>query len=203
MKLTVMERDIAITLVEALVEYGLNEHLASWGDHATEKWFFNKELGALGFGASAGLSKVCIWHNDLLNWVIKVGFVEEVSMDYAAREYENYCMAEEEGLSQYFPTTVYLGTFGGRPFYLQEYAECEEARISSEWYDRLSEEYDDCEDIWNAIECMDDDERADLTFGDSDLTNFLCQHGIGDLHEGNFGYINGRLVIIDFSGWHH
>ena len=151
MKLSAIEREIAKVLVEALVEYGLTKHLVSWGERSTEDWFWNNELSALGFGASAGLSKVCIWHTDLLNWVIKVGFVEEVSMDYASREYENYCMAEEEGLSQYFPTTVYLGIFGGRPFYLQEYAECEEARISSEWYDRLSEEYDDCEEILDAL----------------------------------------------------
>jgi hypothetical protein len=29
----------------------------------------------------------------------------------------------------------------------------------------------------------------------------LWDNHIGDLHEGNFGYIGDRMVIVDFSGW--
>ena len=37
------------------------------------------------------------------------------------------------------------------------------------------------------------------------LDNFLdfCEENdINDIHTGNVGYINGRLVVIDYSGYH-
>ena len=49
---------------------------------------------------------------------------------------------------------------------------------------------------------MDDDQKAFLMFRDSGFCQFLWQNGIGDLHEGNFGYIGSRMVIVDFSGWY-
>ena len=48
---------------------------------------------------------------------------------------------------------------------------------------------------------MDDYEKVMLTFGDGELANFLQENKIGDLHEGNFGYICGHMVIVDFSGF--
>lgn len=205
--LTDYEREVAITLVEALVEYGLTGHLSQYGEHGTENWFCNNNLNRVGFGASGGASKVCIWHDDLDGWVIKVGYAEKVKCDYATVEYNMYCLAEEAGLAYYFPKTIYLGEFGGRAFYVQEYAECDESQVSSEWYERLRDQYDedgeeyDSDNLWYAIDCMDDDEKAFLSFHDNELCNFLHENEIGDLHEGNFGYIGGRMVIVDFSGW--
>lgn len=206
MELSAVEREIAITLVEALVEYGLNDHLAQYGDKGTERWFDDMELYRLGFSIASGASKSCIEHDDL-DWVIKVGHTESVNCDYAKLEYENYCRAKEAGLEYYFPATFFLGEFGGRPFYVQEMVECDECQVSSDWYERLRDEYDeigeeyDCDSLWDAIYNMDDDERANLSFHNQELTDFLMEHHIGDLHEGNFGYIGGRMVIIDFSGW--
>lgn len=207
--LTDYEREVATTLVEALCEYGLTENLAQYGEHGTENWFWNNNLREVGFGASGGASKVCIWHDDLDNWVIKVGYTEKVKFDYATVEYEMYCKAVEAGLGDYFPKTIFLGEFCGRAFYLQQYAECSEDTVSSDWYERLRNQYDedgeeyDPDTIWDAIDCMDDEEKAFLSFRDSALCNFLWNNGIGDLHEGNFGYIGGRMVIVDFSGWHN
>ena len=204
--LTDYEREVATALVEALVEYGLNENLASYGEHNTQDWFQNCNLGAEGFGASGGISKACIWHDDLVNWVIKVGFTQKgprEKKDYAAKEYENYLLAVEAGLSYYFPETVFLGVFGGRPFYLQQYAECDESQVSFEWHERLRERgyYESDEDIWAEIDEMCDSEKAELSFHDEELVNFLCENHINDLHEGNFGYIGDRMVIVDFSGY--
>ena len=67
-------------------------------------------------------------------------------------------------------------------------------------YDEEGEEYD-CDLLWDEIQCMDDDQRAFLTFGNNELCHFLWDNHIGDLHEGNFGYIGSRMVIVDFSGW--
>ena len=63
------------------------------------------------------------------------------------------------------------------------------------------EEYDP-DHLWDELDCLDDDEKAFLSFRDSAFCTFLWDNGIGDLHEGNFGYIGNRMVIVDFSGRH-
>lgn len=205
--LTDYEREVAICLVEALCEYGLTDHLAQYGEHGTENWFFNNNLEALGFGAAGGASKVCIWHDDLCSWVIKVGYTEKVAIDYATREYEVYCAAEEAGLGYYFPKTEFLGEFYGRAFYVQEYAECDENQVTSDWYERVSDRFEelgeeyDSDTVWCEIDCLDDWEKVELCFHNEKLCNFLMDNRVGDFHEGNFGYIGGRMVIVDMSGW--
>lgn len=200
------EIEIAKTLVEALVEYGLTDHLASRGSNATSSWFLDNDLGELGFWGSGGATKVCIGHVDLKGWVIKVGYTD-TRFDHATIEYNNYCLAEKASLTEFFPTTVYLGDFCGRAFYIQEEAECDEDVISSSWldcllsrYEKIGEDYD-CENLWDEIDAMDDEEKAYLTFENHSLCDFLIEHDIGDLHEGNFGYIDGRMVIVDFGGY--
>jgi hypothetical protein len=210
--LTKVEREIAIAMVEALVEYGLNENLYAYGRNGAQNWFLNEGLECAGFGASAGETKICIWHGDLTNWVIKVGFVGNGYggriKNHAAMEYNVYCKAEEAGLAHYFPETIYLGEFGGHSFYIQQWAECSEEGVSSEWYARLQDQYDeegsdyDSDDLWCEIDNMTDDEKAMLTFNDKELCSFLWRNGVGDLHEGNFGFVNGCLTIVDFSGYH-
>ena len=206
--LTCIEREIAVSLVEVLVEYGLNEHLAQYGEKGIENWFDSMKLGAMGFGASAGATKSCIWHRDLDSWVIKVGHTEHVAKNYAKVEYENYCAAVEAGFGYYFPETVFLGEYGGQCFYAQQYAECCEDDVTSEWYDRLRDQYEedgeeyDCDSLWNMVYDLEDEEKAMLMFHDPELCEFLSDNRIGDLHEGNFGYIGGKCVIVDFSGFH-
>ena len=204
MKLSDTEREIATTIVQMMVDYGLIEELT---EGRLDDWFYKNKLHNEGFDLSTGMTKACIIHNDLCNWVIKVGFVRGVKIDYAKKEYECYCLAKDAGLEHYFPTTIYLGDFGNRPFYLQQKATCCEEEVSSEWYERLRDRYDeyeeeyDCDNLWDIIYDMDDDEKVILTFGDEELAEFLRENRIGDLHEGNFGYIGGCLVIVDFSGF--
>lgn len=204
MKLSDTEREIAVTIVEAMVEYGLIESL---GEGRVYDWFSINDLFDEGFDLFIGMTKACIAHDDLFDWVIKVGFTRGVKIDYAKKEYECYCLAEEAGLEYYFPTTIYLGEFGGRPFYLQQAAECSEDQVSSDWYESLRDRYEengelyDVDELWNIIYDMDDYEKAMLTFGDEELASFLQEHRIGDLHEGNFGYIGDHMVIVDFSGF--
>lgn len=201
------ERGIATVIVEALVEYGLVDHLERYGEYGTENWFYDNELDAAGFSFYSGATKICIDHEDLCGWVIKVGFTKGVRLDYATLEYNNYCKAEEAGFAEYFPKTVYLGNFGGRAFYIQELAECDEEQVSSDWYERLRDNYEedgkeyDVDCLWDEIDGMDDDQKAFLCFRDSALCNFLWENQITDLHEGNFGYIGSRMVIVDFSGY--
>jgi hypothetical protein len=201
------ERGIAIVLVEALVEYGLNEHLQQYGEFGAENWFYEMGLREAGFCMSGGATKICIQHDDLCGWVIKVGYTKGVKFDYAAKEYENYCKAVECGFEEYFPETVFLGEFGDRAFYVQELADCDEYAVTSDWYERLRDDYEedgeeyDAECLWDEINDMDDDQKAFLSFHNNALCNFLWKNRITDLHEGNFGYIRGCLVIVDFSGY--
>lgn len=205
--LTDYEREVAITLVKALCEYGLTENLAQYGEHGTENWFCNNNLGKMGFWATGGATKVCITHGDLINWVIKVGYTENVKCDYATVEYNVYCDAEKAGFARYLPETIYLGEFCGRAFYVQQKAECDEDQVSSDWYERLRDQYDedgeeyDIDCLWDEVYNMDDDERVFLMFNDRAFCNFLWEHEIGDFHEGNFGYIRGCIVLIDFGGY--
>lgn len=209
--LTLIEREIAVTLAEALAEYGIGEHLFEYDCSGEVEnlydWYDNNELYQMGFRFSAGMTKVCITHRDLENWVIKVGFNRRLAQDYAKREYEVYRLAEQAGLEYYFPETIYLGDFFGVSFYVQQWAECQEDEVSADWYERLAERYDSYGkeytdgDIWDVIYDMDDCEKAMLCFNDEDLVDFLMENHVGDLHEGNFGYIGEHLVIVDFSGY--
>lgn len=206
MILSAQEREIAIILVEALVEYGLTNHLVQYD---VEDWFRENRLEDMGFWGSGGASKICIGHDDLDDWVIKVGYTEKVSCDYATVEYNIYCKAEIAGLDYYFPETVYLGEFGGRAFYVQAYADCDSGMVSSDWCDRLSAQYDedgeeyDIDSLYDVIDEMDDDEKICLCFGNAKLADFLMENNVSDFHEGNFGYLGDHMVIVDFSGWHN
>ena len=205
--LTEFEREVAISIIESLVEYGLTDNLGQSCGSYPETWFANNGLDAMGFWAAGGMTKICIGHYDLANWVIKVGYRDHSACDYAALEYTNYCLAEEAGLAFYFPKMVYLGKFAEVPFYLQQMAECYEDQVTSDWYDRLYDLYEESEeeydnsDLWDEIYNMDDDAKVYLSFHDNELVEFLHKHHINDLHEGNFGYIGDRMVIVDFSGW--
>ena len=205
--LTDYEREVAITLVKALCEYGLTENLAQYGEHGTENWFWHNKLSEMGFWASGGATKACIGHSDLCGWVIKVGYTKEVKKDYATYEYNVYCAAEEAGLAQYFPETIYLGECCGRAFYVQQMADCDEDQVTSDWYERLRDQYDedgeeyDVDNLWREIDDMDSLDKAMLVFGDNQLCDFLSEHRVNDLHEGNFGYIEGCMVIIDMAGY--
>ena len=204
--LTEYEREIAMVVVEALVDYGMGEHLDSYGEHSLRDWYEYNELEDMGYTMSGGATKACIKHDDLVNWVIKVGYTG-IKIDYAKLEYENYCLAEQAGLSIYFPETVFIGEFDGRAFYAQRMCECDEDQISSEWFECLRDRYEECgeeydnDSIWSEVDCLEDDEKVQLFFGDDELIDFLRENRINDLHEGNFGYFGGCKVIIDFSGF--
>lgn len=197
----------AANLVARLVDCGLLSNLAHYGEHCTEVWFQKSELEREGFWAASGATKVCFGHVDFPNWVIKVGYTEKVKFDYARKENEIYTKAVAAGLEYYFPETKLLGIYGGRPFFIQQCAECVEHAISSEWYERLRSRYEEDEEeydpneLWDEIDYLDDWERAMLLFGNEDLCNFLSDNGVNDLHEGNFGYVGDHIVIVDFSGF--
>ena len=46
---------------------------------------------------------------------------------------------------------------------------------------------------------LSDEEKLLLLFNDNSFTIFCHDKNINDLHEENFGYLNGKCVIIDWS----
>ena len=57
-------------------------------------------------------------------------------------------------------------------------------------------------------ECIADDDEAAAAFveafGDDakHILNLLDDMDVADIHCGNFGYLDGRLVIFDYCGYH-
>lgn len=161
-----------------------------------------------GFEFNNGVVKYCISHPDFNGFVVKFC---NYRFNYCEREYKNYLAAVEKGIEEFFPYTDFLGTMNGIDLYIQEKAVCDSDGVSSIWYHAIEEDYvnvyNESEDIvygriWDMISDLEDDQRAIYCFGYNEkLLNFLGEYRINDLHEGNFGYTEDRLVIIDFSGF--
>lgn len=204
MRIENWERELAIKLANILVENGIEEHLSQYD---VEDWYDDRELVNHNIWMSAGATKSCAGIEGLDGWIVKIGHSSGVSKDYARVEYDNYVMAEEAGLAHYFPYTDFLCECNGLEFYIQEFAQCDEDEITSEWHQRLSDIHEEngenIEDdwIWDEVYSLEDEEKISLMYNNPELLDFLQEHRINDLHEGNFGFINDRIVIIDFSGY--
>lgn len=199
------ERDIAIRLVDYLAECGLCRNLSMQGFY---DWF-HEYMEESGFVFSDGMTKICFSHPALENSVIKVGYIGSTRTDHAELEYNNYRDAVAQNLDYYFPYTDFLCERDGVKFFIQQIAECSEETITSDWYEQLSVQHEEMgekfkpDEIWNEVWDLGDSEKIGLMFNDLALSQFLSSHKIGDLHEGNFGFIGDRTVIIDFSGYCH
>lgn len=169
--------------------------------------YYKHNMDTRDFDFRIGCSKYCLMNPFFENYVIKFSLG---SFDYCEREYKNYWAAVDNHLEEYFPYTVFLGDLNGLKLYIQEKAICDSETISSIWYNKIYEGYWSEEDakeaaqsgeIWNMIDDLDDYERVEYVYDDDKLWEFLDEYRINDLHEGNFGYVGERLVIIDFSGF--
>ena len=205
------EFDYAYKLVNALCDAGLSSFCECYGENSFSKWYDSKKLAEYGVYYENGASKVCLYQDEISEYVIKFGFVGS-KKDYCQIECENYRKAVEAGLERYFPYTEELCVRDGIHFFIQEKAVCDEEAISSEWFSEMNEAMSDYRDdyesedeyysyVWDAVAEMSDEERVNTLYGDEELLDFLYEMDINDLHEGNFGMIGDRVVIIDFSGW--
>lgn len=155
-----------------------------------------------------GLTKavICLPDND---WVLKIPFTN-FKIDYCSLEETNYYAAKKEGFEDFMAETHYLMDFKGMPCYIMRKAEVGLDFLREDMYSCLikegnSEEYA----VYNSeLNCPDEDYVEDLLgfhYDHKRLDNFLdfCEENdINDIHTGNVGYINGRLVVIDYSGYH-
>lgn len=226
MKPTINEIEIAKKIVDDLIDHNFFEAIISEDNESFYNWCDSHKdfLEGNGLVLHCGETKACVISNRLANWVIKVGFVEcedgYNTPDFCAAEANNFADASKRGLEEFFaasyelcavtPPEIY-GYKGDIHFYIQEKAMPDEDRTSStcDSYMRGSKsEDDDNEDCYyDEYYDYDDEDRLESLFRDNakydELTMFIHEFEINDLHSGNFGYTtNGEVKIIDYSGYY-
>lgn len=215
MKPTAKEIEIAKKIVKILIENDFSDALIdedTWTD-----WCDNhvRLLEANYLEGFCGVSKACIFSDELPNWVIKTGFTweeDDDDFDYCTIEAHNYQDAIIEGVGEFFAASYELctvtpseckGLLNNIYFYIQEKAEPDEEKTSS-----TCERYinGDCESSDPWYHDHSDTDRLESLFGEDKnfdkLLKFIKEWKINDLHSGNFGYTkNGIAKIIDYSGY--
>lgn len=167
------------------------------------------------------------------NFVIKFPFTNsacEQIKNYCDREVDNYNNLDAEGFGKFCAETIYIGDFSGEPAYIMEKCECDEEFVSSFSYKRIQMQiYREALENGTeeeAVEAAANDARIqdilweygedEMTFEamknswgeeeEDNITEFqnLCDECcINDLHAGNVGLLNGRMVLIDYSGYNN
>jgi len=167
--------------------------------------------------AEWGMTKFVLWENTK-PYVLKIPFRGKMTFkdqDYCRIELRNYFRAYETPIEDCFAWVDYLFEYHGCPIYIMEKVECDEERTESRAFSAycshsLSYLCGDIsqEDMYDYFDDSNDRERMIglLTeeWGEEKAENFLdfcSENNINDLHSGNFGYRNGMLVIIDYSGF--
>ena len=142
-------------------------------------------------------------------WVYKIPF-ENKNYNYCDEEAEIYEKAVEEKIEKFFAPCYFLEKIDGLNIYVMACAEVSVGDLHDDLRRRLSSEGrsdEEAEDI--VIEAEDNAEFVEWLFpyyaGDVDFDKFLeflSEENINDLHSGNIGYIDGNVVLIDYSGYH-
>lgn len=159
----------------------------------------------IGLRMEYGASKICLI-DPHSNWVVKID--KDRKEKSCEREYFNYKEAQKLGIQKAFLDIHFLG-YG--PYYIPIFAQRKIdvviGNLSSDTYkDKISSI--PTEDIYQIMRYFDT--RDDVWFGMALLlygkefmrkvTDFIYEYGINDLHEYNLGYLNGKPVIMDYSG---
>lgn len=142
------------------------------------------------------------------DWVLKIPF-NDCCTEHCELEAKNYSIAVNEGYSHYMAECCYLMDYEYLPCYIMRKAEVGFDLLQDDMFSRLYEQSNDYEYATenSAFNCSGDEYVEDLFrlhYGNEavdDLYEFLDDNEIGDLHTGNVGYVDGRLVFIDYSGY--
>ena len=139
-----------------------------------------------------------------MDTVAKIGF-QDFKVDHAAREAQIYQEARSVHLEQFFVPCEKIGEISSLDVFEMELVEVGEDLVTSDMWQKCSGSMSG-EEISGAID--DDDCYIEYLFpfyySDEEMTqlyDFISELKINDLHSGNIGYENGRIVIIDYSGY--
>ena len=130
--------------------------------------------------------------------------------DYCLGEVEKYEEAVIEGFECFFAKTELIGHVHGHPIYIQEraviYDDIARTKEDANSYERRKSARAFCDD--NGYSCFNGLWIADLqdycgSQHDELFHNFMdyVTSYISDLHMGNVGYIDGKPVLVDYSGF--
>lgn len=183
---------------------GLNEYLL--------EYFFsperNEDLSYFGIDVNYGCTKMVISIPDN-DWVLKIPFSDTV-VDHCKTEYRNYLISKREGYDNYFAECDFLMEYKDLPCYIMKRAEVSRDRLQSEMFAYLLDETGDEEYATKNSKpwCKSGEEYVEdlmrYHYGVEaieDLYIFFRDYNIDDLHADNVGYVDGRLVFIDYSGY--
>lgn len=221
-----MLRQFYKNLLDKIMAYGAREYLEPYDGNALEAWLY-RNCNAEGLDdiyICNGAEKIIIYE-DTMDYVLKINKYLGAENNACEREVMNYLYAEEQGVEEFFAWSDFLFKYEDiLPVYIMEKVDCDEELLSSEAFDsafsqaisennmedaspeelrQFREEFlDDYYSYYNS-----EDQMVDLVreqFGSSYTTfwNFCRERDINDLHAANFGYIQNRLVVVDYSGYH-
>lgn len=207
---------IAKTYIDAGFDHVLNNELyfADWVRD------FGNPLSSCTI--ESGMTKYVIIPTNF-NWVIKLPIQvrpeqyrrEEFltkfnAYDYCDLETRNFVYAEEKGLDAFFAESYFLSLYKGIRIYIQRKAECDEEEFDDRLKNYASHYVDEScnEDVFDEVVSdyvlnMDGSESLEAVFGDvpQELQDMIDERNINDLHCANYGFINEKPVIIDYSGY--
>ena len=125
--------------------------------------------------------------------------------DYCANEIIRYDKALENGFAKYFAKTELLGFIHNYPIYIQE--KCVTLSSDRHFHRYSKEENLKTSNCYKNYYNISIDWLTDfrLKYGEEELINFINfiqdMRWDDDLRSENIGYINGKPVLIDYSGF--
>lgn len=171
-----------------------------------------------GFCWASGACRVVIFHDEW-DFVLKFTYDKEDLIDYCRNEDYLYAKAKAWGVEQAFASCEYVGRFALYDIYVMDRCYCNEDGMSDDSYDLQykkycseygldpnedgsMEEFSNCCPEYEDQDCML--ELAAEHWGEQfarKVIDFIYEFGINDCHCGNWGWINDRLVIVDYAGY--
>lgn len=191
---------------DKFVQSGKKSDLLRFIDNEADEWhdFVVAVDGAevtvsIMFGATKAVFAV-----EGMDTVAKIGF-QNFKVDHAAREAQIYQEARAMDLEQFFVPCKKIGEISSLEVFEMELVEVGEDLVTSDMWQKCSGSMSD-EEI---VDVIDNDygfveALFPFYYSDEEMTrlfDFISELEINDLHSGNIGYEDGRIVIIDYSGY--
>lgn len=139
-----------------------------------------------------------------------VGAGKDAPWDYCALEVERYQYAKKFGVERFLAETKLLGYVHGYPIYIQEKCETyyDSQRFShhSIYSEEEKKTTRSMAGLGQFEYLVNENWLTDFRFYYGrealvDFVDFLLTNNWGDLNTSNIGYLNGRPVIFDYSGY--
>lgn len=163
---------------------------------------------------NSGLTKFVLDLDRENNFVVKIPFAgsyygwknecDDYRVNHCARELKDYEDLKDTEIGFLLVPTYFVGKVGELEIYIQPKVE----PYSYDQHSASQESYQIAADM-DYYECTADDEDTIAAFVESfgeEAEHILClldDFGVRDIHSGNFGYSDGKLLIFDYCGYQY